>query len=39
MCREDGKGPCDRQSVLSVMTFMIISEKNQGARILEEKNT
>ena len=42
LCREDGKGPCDRQSVtydIKCAECMFISEKHQGARILEEKNT
>ena len=42
VCKEDGKGPCDRQSVtydIKCAECMFISEKHQGARILEEKNT
>ena len=40
VCREDGKGTCDRQSVTYNIKFAeCISEKHQGARTLEEKNT
>ena len=38
VCREDGKGPCDRKSVTYDIKCTECNDIYIGARILEEKN-